>query len=74
MIQMANIYEDPTWFGLLFTDGSVTVKRYFDYKDLQEADASSFVAHVTVLFDRPNRDQAMTEAVRLVKAHGPKLL
>ena len=61
--------DAPVWFGILFTDGSITVKRYFDYGDLSEADSSTFVKATTILFKAENRKLAMAEGTRLMTAH-----
>ena len=58
----------PVWYGIMFTDTSMTVKRYFSHGDVQEAIDSDFVAHVIRLFTADNRADAMKEAQRLIMA------
>ena len=60
--------DRPVWFGIMFTDSTVTVKRYFEYGDVQEAEESDFVAYVTRFITADNRTEAMAEAQRLITA------
>ena len=59
--------DGPVWYGIMFTDGSTTVKRYFDYKDISEAESSYFVKHVTRLFEADDREKAMVRGKALLK-------
>jgi hypothetical protein len=54
--------DGPVWYGILFNDQSITVKRYFDYGDLREAQSSDFVKYVTRLFEARDRQIAMNIA------------
>jgi len=51
------------WYGYLHVNGTIHVKRFFDYGDIHEAESSDFVVRVVGPFDAGSRDEAM-EIVR----------
>ena len=53
------------WWGYLHTNGSIQVKRYFDRRDLEEAEESPFVSSYCPPFDAENRE----EALKILNAH-----
>lgn len=55
------------WWGYRHTNGTIQVKRYFDDRDLREADESPFCARVTVPFDAVDRDDAIKQATAILK-------
>lgn len=50
------------WWGYLHTNGTVQVKRFFDYQDLVEARESPFVQIAVGPFKALNRDEAIVKA------------
>lgn len=46
------------WWGYRHIDGSVHIKRFFDDRDIQEADESDFVAMTTGPYQTDDRDEA----------------
>jgi len=55
------------WWGYLHTNGKVQVKRYFDARDLSDAEESDFVQRITQPFDADDREEALEIAtLRLV--------
>ena len=53
------------WWGYLHTNGSIQAKRYFDRRDLEDANESPFVSTYFGPFEAENRD----EALNLLKDH-----
>ena len=49
---------DIQWYGYLHVDETLHVKRYFDRKDIEEAQYSDFVQRVTSPFFAINRTRA----------------
>ena len=68
--------EDPAlhdrlvWYGVLHTEGTLSVKRYHSWLDYKEAGDSDFTKITTRIFEANTQDEAITEAVRLVRARG----
>lgn len=54
------------WWGYLHTNGSVQLKRFFSFQDLEEAGESPFVQRYTQPFDATDRDDADTKARALL--------
>ncbi len=54
------------WWGYLHVNGSIQVKRYFDQRDLEEAEQSDFVQFVTATFDAKDRADALQKAQELL--------
>ena len=54
------------WWGYLHTDGSIQVKRYFSYEDIEKAEESPLVKEFTLAFEADNRDDAITKATNLL--------
>ena len=52
------------WWGYIHTNHSIQVKRYFDQRDLDEAQSSEFVAQVYGPFDAIDR----TDAIKQIEA------
>ena len=52
------------WWGYLHTDGSIHVKRFFDYQDLHDAAKSPFVRAVCKPFDAIGRDEAIDHTAK----------
>lgn len=46
------------WWGYLHTSGTIQVKRYFDERDIAEAEGSPFVKQLFHPFIAANRDEA----------------
>lgn len=66
--------NDLTWFSYVTGYGSsdiprVHTKRYLDYISYKEAGDSDFVDYVTRIYEAPNREAAVAEGARLVRAH-----
>ena len=51
------------WWGYLHQDGSIAVKRFFEDRDIQEADESPFVQKTTGPYEAADR----LEATRLIE-------
>ncbi len=47
------------WWGYIHINGSIQVKRYFDKRDIEEANESSFVNNVINPFSANNREEAI---------------
>lgn len=47
------------WWAYLHTNGSLHVKRFFSFEDIDEAVESEFVSLVTPAFDADSREQAI---------------
>lgn len=47
------------WWGYRHVDGSIHAKRFFENRDIQEADESDFVAATTSPFEADNREEAI---------------
>lgn len=47
------------WWGYRHADGSIQVKRFFDYEDINEARASDFVNKVYGVFEAIDREDAI---------------
>ena len=54
--------RDFRWWAYRHVDGSLHLKRYLSFGDLQEARQSSFVAEMFGPFLAANRESAMTRA------------
>lgn len=54
------LYKDHRWWGYKHVNGTLHVKRYFDQRDLDEAQGSPFVARVCPAFFAKNRTEALT--------------
>ena len=52
------------WWGYLHEDGSVQAKRFYDQRDIIDANGSPFVDQVVDVFEANDR----TEALETVKA------
>ena len=52
------------WWGYLHTNGSLQVKRFFDQRDISEANESGFVDQSCGPFEATGR----TEALEIVEA------
>lgn len=52
------------WWGYLHTNGSIQVKRFFDYRDLDDAHDSPFVSAVCQPFDASGRDEAIQHVAK----------
>lgn len=46
------------WWGYRHVDGSIHVKRFFDDRDIQEADESDFVAVTAGPYEADTREEA----------------
>jgi len=55
------------WYGYLLTNGEIQVKRYFDRRDIEEANESDFVALVLPPFDAEHREDALDQAHEKLK-------
>jgi len=51
----------PLWWGYVHTNGNLILKRYFDKRDLEEAQQSTFVERLIHLFEAPDRDSALIQ-------------
>lgn len=49
----------PLWWGYVHTNGDLILKRYFDKRDLEEAQQSTFVERLIHLFEAPDRESAL---------------
>ena len=47
------------WWGYRHINGTLQVKRFFDYQDLNEARESDFVEIVSEIFEAENRQDAL---------------
>ncbi len=47
------------WWGYVHVDGSIHVKRYFDRRDIAEAQESDFVAGIYTPFPAADRESAI---------------
>jgi len=47
------------WWGYLHNEGSLHVKRFFDFQDIEEAEESSFVKITAGPFDADDRHDAI---------------
>ena len=64
--------EALMWWGYLHTNNTVQVKRFFDYRDIREAQQSDFVVKTTLPFSAANRQDAMRKAASTL-IHGKGL-
>ena len=55
------------WWGYIHVDGSLHVKRFFDFGDILEAQASDFVKSVTAPFEADSRSESMEVYKRILK-------
>ena len=53
------------WWGYLHTNGSIQAKRFFDNRDLQDAQESTFVVGYHGPFEAEDR----TEALKILGEH-----
>ena len=53
------------WWGYIHQNGSIQVKRYFSYLDLQEALESPFVERVYGHFHADSREEAINHIKEL---------
>lgn len=51
----------PLWWGYVHTNGSTHLKRYFDKRDIEEAQQSPFVEKLIHLFEAPDRESALIQ-------------
>ena len=51
--------EKNQWWGYQHTSGTLQVKRYFDKRDIQEANESPFCDIVIGPFDANTREEAL---------------
>lgn len=56
--------EQLLWWGYKHTSGSYQAKRYFDKRDIIEAEESDFCETVVEPFFAKNRDEAIAEIKR----------
>jgi len=49
------------WWGYIHVNGSLQVKRFFGWQDMEEADESSFVKKTAGPFEAKNRQDALTK-------------
>jgi hypothetical protein len=58
---MTNTTESKTnkWWGYIHCNGTIQVKRFFDRRDIDEANESDFVATVHGPFDAVSRQAAI---------------
>jgi len=49
------------WWGYLHTNGSIQAKRYFDKRDIEDANQSPFCELVVKPFEATDRDDAMEQ-------------
>lgn len=54
------------WWGYKHTSGTYHIKRYFDYKDIQEARESPFCEIIKGPFYAENREYALIELEKLI--------
>lgn len=47
------------WWGYLHTAGTLQAKRYFDKRDIDEAEESPFVQQVVYPFEAADREEAL---------------
>lgn len=47
------------WWGYRHTNGNIQAKRYFDRRDLEDADESPFVVKRTEVFLASGREEAL---------------
>jgi len=57
---------DTVWYGILFLDESITVKRLLSFEDYKEVQESDFVKETTITFTAVNRADAIDKAVELL--------
>ena len=57
------------WYSYVHNDSTLHTKRYFDWGDYKEVGDSTFVCHVTILYEAEDREAACDEGVRLITAH-----
>ena len=55
------------WWGYLHVNGSIQVKRFFDQRDIDEANESDFVQKTTQPFDAVDRNDALKQASGILK-------
>lgn len=55
------------WWGYRHTNGGIQAKRYFDQRDLDDADESPFVAKRTTPFLASGREEALKIVEELTK-------
>jgi len=55
------------WWGYRHTNGNLQAKRYFDKRDLDDADESPFVAKRTQVFMASSREEALQIIDELTK-------
>ena len=66
--------EDPelhlrlVWYGVLHVNGSLKVKRYYNWLDYKEAGDSDFTLWTTRMFEADSKEEAMAKAKGMVKA------
>lgn len=53
------------WWGYLHTSGTLQAKRYFEPRDIQEANESPFCAEVVGPFSAANREDALRQVKEL---------
>lgn len=51
--------KDNQWWGYLHTSGTLQVKRYFEPRDIEEAEQSDFVLETYQPFYAANREDAI---------------
>lgn len=54
------------WYGYVYTNGDLQVKRWFDDRDIEDARESPFVSRVFSKFTAYNREDALQHIRRLL--------
>lgn len=52
------------FWGYLHISGRLIIKRYFDFRDIIEAELSDFVEHVYYPFEANNREEAKEKILK----------
>lgn len=61
--------EKNLWWGYKHTSGTLQAKRYFDKRDIEEANESGFVAHLVHPFHAKDREEALNYIKTLTNAN-----
>lgn len=54
------------WWGYKHTNGTINVKRFWDYQDIDEARESDFVVRVSAVFNARSREEALSICCRVL--------